>query len=398
MLSDSGRLFSSLLFLIAAAVPPQASAAGKDCPYIGILDSFQAPDDPQIIPYETRDFKDDKQTVHKTGRICRQIYRLKSGMPKPSSLEIMSNYESSIPAAGIRITNPSRSSTDEIYGTMTKDGIENWFWVYESNNDTITVTEVQVVPFKRTLLPPSGPDYRLLGHMPTAKPRTPRTVNFDEVEFKTQDKPVKVRGYYYQIIYDWPRTPFTSNLEVQENYRAALKDLGAVIVYSDTDGETVARLDDKGKAVWIDVLTNAAWTVTAVEEKPLVLTIKPPQADEMKAALDRDGHIALYINFDFNKATLKADAQPVIAQVVALMKANPGLKLSIEGHTDSVGPHDINVKLSQDRAATVVTALKAQSIDGARLSSAGFGPDKPVAPNDTEDGRAKNRRVELVKG
>jgi outer membrane protein OmpA-like peptidoglycan-associated protein len=61
----------------------------------------------------------------------------------------------------------------------------------------------------------------------------------------------------------------------------------------------------------------------------------------MKAALDRDGHIALYINFDFNKATVKPDAQPVIAQVVALMKANPGLKLSIEGHTDSIGPHDV---------------------------------------------------------
>jgi outer membrane protein OmpA-like peptidoglycan-associated protein len=82
---------------------------------------------------------------------------------------------------------------------------------------------------------------------------------------------------------------------------------------------------------------------------------------------------------------------------VALLKANPDLKLSIEGNTDSIGTHDYNVKLSQARAATVVETLKAQGIDGAHLASAGFGPDKPIAPNDTEIGRAKNRRVELVK-
>jgi len=310
----------------------------------------------------------------------------------------MSNYEQSMPGAGMKITNPDRSGTDEIYATMTKNGVENWFHVWEANGDSIGVVEVAMVPFKRTLLPPKGKDYRLLGQMPGEIPRPPVIVNYDEVQFKTQEKPVKVRGYHYEMIYDLPRTnPSSSGLEVQENYRAALKDLGAVILYQDTDGETVARLDDNGKAVWIDIISNAATTIHAVEEKPLVLTIKPPQADEMKAALDHDGHIALYVNFDFNKATLKPDAQPVVAQVVALMKANPTLKLSIEGHTDSIGPHDVNVKLSQDRAATVVAAVKAQSIDASRLSSAGFGPDKPIAPNDTEDGRAKNRRVELVK-
>jgi outer membrane protein OmpA-like peptidoglycan-associated protein len=398
MLRDTGRLFSPLLFLVVAAVPIQASAAGKDCPYIGMLDSFEAPDDPQAIAYETREFKDQKQTIKKTGKVCKQIYRLKSGLPKMSGLEIMSNYEQSIPAAGARITNPGRGGDDEIYATMTKDGVENWFYVYESNGDTVTVTEVQVMPFKRTLLASGGTDYRLLGHMPGAKPRAPVITNFDEVEFKTQDKPVKVRGYHYKMIYDASGTkPVTSGLEIQENYRAALNDLGASIAFADSDGETVARLDDNGKVVWVDILTNAATTINVVEEKPLALSIRPPQADDMKTALDRDGHIALYVNFDFNKATLKPDAQPVIAQVVALMKANSGLKLSIQGHTDSIGPHDVNVKLSQDRAATVVAALKAQSIDGARLSSAGFGPDKPISPNDTEDGRSKNRRVELVK-
>jgi outer membrane protein OmpA-like peptidoglycan-associated protein len=117
----------------------------------------------------------------------------------------------------------------------------------------------------------------------------------------------------------------------------------------------------------------------------------------MKTALDRDGHVTLYINFDFNKATLKPDAAPIIAQILALLKANPDLKLSVDGYTDGVGLHDYNVKLSQARAAAVVAALEAQSIAAGRLASAGYGPDKPIASNDTDDGRAKNRRVELVK-
>ena len=71
--------------------------------------------------------------------------------------------------------------------------------------------------------------------------------------------------------------------------------------------------------------------------------------------------------------------------------------MAIDGNTDSIGGHDYNVKLSQDRAALVVAAIAAAGIDAARLTSAGFGPDKPIASNDTEDGRAKNRRVELVK-
>jgi len=117
----------------------------------------------------------------------------------------------------------------------------------------------------------------------------------------------------------------------------------------------------------------------------------------MKDGLDKDGRVALYVNFDFAKATLKPDAQPIIAQVVALLKRNPDLSVSIDGHTDAIGLHDYNVKLSQDRAASVVAAIVAAGIDGGRLKSAGYGPDKPIAPNDTDEGRAKNRRVELVK-
>jgi len=125
--------------------------------------------------------------------------------------------------------------------------------------------------------------------------------------------------------------------------------------------------------------------------------VEPPMAESLKAELDKYGRVALYINFDFNKATLRPDAKPIIAQVLKLLQDNPDLKLSIEGHTDNVGSHDYNVKLSQTRAAAVVSSLVAAHIAPGRLSSGGSGPDRPIADNDTEKGRAKNRRVELVK-
>jgi outer membrane protein OmpA-like peptidoglycan-associated protein len=84
-------------------------------------------------------------------------------------------------------------------------------------------------------------------------------------------------------------------------------------------------------------------------------------------------------NFDFDKATLKPDAAAVIAQIVTLMKDDPSLKLEISGHT------------------AVVAAIVAQGIQAGRLSATGYGPDKPVADNGKEEGRAKNRRVELTK-
>lgn len=126
-------------------------------------------------------------------------------------------------------------------------------------------------------------------------------------------------------------------------------------------------------------------------------TVEPPSTDSLKAALDRYGRVVLYINFDFNKATLRPDARPIIAQVLALLQKYPDLNLTINGHTDNVGTHDYNVKLSRDRAAAVVAALVSAHVKPDRLSSGGFGPDDPIADNSTEKGRAKNRRVELVK-
>jgi outer membrane protein OmpA-like peptidoglycan-associated protein len=107
--------------------------------------------------------------------------------------------------------------------------------------------------------------------------------------------------------------------------------------------------------------------------------------------------VVLYgIYFDFDKATIKPESQPQLAQMVAFLRDNPDAKVYVTGHTDNKGALDYNMKLSGARATAVVKALVAAGIDGKRMVPKGVGPLAPLASNRDEAGQAKNRRVELV--
>lgn len=137
--------------------------------------------------------------------------------------------------------------------------------------------------------------------------------------------------------------------------------------------------------------------LTVVEKKSLDVKASLLPAEEMKRELDTKGHVALYINFDFNKADVKPEARPAIDEILKLLKNNPSLNLTVEGHTDNAGTPAYNQGLSDARAKSVVAALVANGIEGGRLKAVGYGQEKPIADNGTDAGRAKNRRVELVK-
>lgn len=99
--------------------------------------------------------------------------------------------------------------------------------------------------------------------------------------------------------------------------------------------------------------------------------------------------------FDFDKSTLRPESYAELDRLVKLLNDYPNLKIEISGHTDSKGSDDYNLKLSQDRAAVVVNYLISKGIDKGRLKSAGYGETKPIATNDTDDGRQMNRRTEF---
>lgn len=96
------------------------------------------------------------------------------------------------------------------------------------------------------------------------------------------------------------------------------------------------------------------------------------------------------------QASLRPEARGNLGSVVEFVQARPGARVLIEGHTDSTGGANLNQTLSQQRADAVRQALAEQGVDASRMQSAGFGPDRPVADNGTADGRARNRRVEVI--
>lgn len=199
-----------------------------------------------------------------------------------------------------------------------------------------------------------------------------------------------------------------SSLQIIRNYANAMKAAGGTVFQQglcegeacgDLDGTAflTGRMSKKGQEVWLEVspADEGAWyRLTAVAKQAMRQDIT---AGEMLEALNAKGRVALYINFDTGKHAIKAESRPVIEQVVALLRENPALKLSVEGHTDDTGEAEGNKRLSTARAKAVMAALVEAGVAAERLSSAGFGREKPLADNKTEEGRAKNRRVELVK-
>jgi outer membrane protein OmpA-like peptidoglycan-associated protein len=122
------------------------------------------------------------------------------------------------------------------------------------------------------------------------------------------------------------------------------------------------------------------------------------KASAVSDSLGREGRIALYaIQFDTAKADIKPESQPQLAELVSFLQGNPSVKALIVGHTDNQGALDYNIDLSKRRAQAVVAALSSAGVAPARLVAQGVGMAAPLATNDSDEGRAKNRRVELVK-
>jgi OOP family OmpA-OmpF porin len=139
------------------------------------------------------------------------------------------------------------------------------------------------------------------------------------------------------------------------------------------------------------------------KEEPKKAKPKPPPAPpaEPKAepapepAPVQEKIVLRGVNFDFDKSLIRADAGVILDEVVSILSGKPDVQIRVEGHTDATGPDAYNQGLSERRAASVRKYLVEQGIAASRLSAVGFGESKPIATNDTREGRALNRRVEL---
>ena len=194
--------------------------------------------------------------------------------------------------------------------------------------------------------------------------------------------------------WDYGTREGVSEIQVFRNFETALKQAGMKIVYEDSPGTITANKVD----TWYWLQNSGSYYYQTL------LTVKSMQqevtadASSIADELSKSGHIALYgIHFETAKATILPDSETVLAEVAKMLQQNPDVKVRIEGHTDNVGSAAANQTLSEKRAQAVVAWLSSHGIEGSRLQAKGWGASKPVDDNATEDGRAKNRRVELVK-
>jgi OOP family OmpA-OmpF porin len=225
--------------------------------------------------------------------------------------------------------------------------------------------------------------------------------DFNFYEFPiTYDSTHRVEGKYWMVDYYVKEgVKPSSPLATVRNYQAAIQKAGGkIVLVNDTDWQRVCGYFTKnGAETWAYIMPrDQGWgyTIYIVQQEAMKQEIT---SNVMMDSLNATGHISLAINFDTGKSTIKDESKPIIDQMVELMKTNPELKVEIQGHTDNVGKPDANLKLSDERAHAVMQALLDAGIAQDRMTAKGYGDTRPVADNSTEEGRAMNRRVELVK-
>lgn len=249
---------------------------------------------------------------------------------------------------------------------------------------------------------------------------------YEEKYFFYDNGLVKVVGgkYFHTQIHPEDNVEFSETF-VLNNYKKAIKKAGGVELYSGpipfkaTDLITEKKpaytrdlydyqstqykqfvIRTPNENIWIEL--NYGGNVnfidlTVVKEEKLKESIAIIKADDMQKELEVSGKAVVYIKFDIDKATLKQDGEQAVEEIAKLLNSTKSLKLSIEGHTDNTGSAAHNKTLSQKRAETVLNSLVSTGIEKSRLKAVGFGGEKPLVPNNTEENKSKNRRVELVK-
>ena len=239
---------------------------------------------------------------------------------------------------------------------------------------------------------------------------------FARLELARASDPAKIGGksekvskegeywYYFDYIQRDADNKVPSRVEIFRNYENALKAAGGEMLHADGDRAFTYRITrpsgeywglvgcGAGSAAACDRIQHKIVRVAAMEQSVVV------SADQIGKSLADTGKVVFYgIYFDTDKAAIKPESDPTLAEMAKYLKARGAAQVFIVGHTDSQGPLERNEALSRERAEAVAKALASKhGIAAERMTPEGVGPLAPVAANDAEAGRAKNRRVEMV--
>ncbi len=244
-------------------------------------------------------------------------------------------------------------------------------------------------------------DHPLFNRMPNFVLTDCRIKDYDKIDFIDENEnDVAIEGKLHQANYSIKegfRAP--SELQIIRNYRNAIEKIGGKVVKEYSNDIYLTLTKDNTK-YWIIVdasNSGEAYDLTILEKAEMSQDVVA-NSDAIYDDIQKTGHASIYgIYFDFNKSDIKPESEPAIKEIAKMLNQNKNLKVYIVGHTDNVGSLDYNMKLSQARADAVVKELiNKYKISPNRLKAYGVASLAPVNSNNTEEGRAKNRRVEIV--
>ena len=245
-------------------------------------------------------------------------------------------------------------------------------------------------------------DHPLFNRMPGY-----RITGYNEHDFNVysdfyieKGKNISVEGHTYNINYGLNKgVQPASGPQVLRNYKNAVKKAGGSVVYEE-DSNVYLKLVKDNRVTWVRVNASGdaySYFVWIIEEAEMEQDIvADPKA--MGDAIELTGRVAIYgIYFDTDSYKIKPESNPTLKAIAELLKTKSSLNVYVVGHSDFTGDFDHNMKLSENRAKSVVDALvKDYGINEKRLFGKGVGPLSPVSTNKTDEGKQLNRRVELV--
>jgi outer membrane protein OmpA-like peptidoglycan-associated protein len=289
----------------------------------------------------------------------------------------------------------------ELFLHYQKDGVEAWAETDPSpERASVDIVEIAPMPFNFTLTAPSATpepvnpnagNFPWLGPLPGSKfsRSTLDTAPF-YVDIKGASEPELVASSSIIKAYYAPPDGLSNSL-FRIAYHDALTAAGWTIVHESmaSDVAISAHFTKNGRNLWASLHKNDSYDIRVADAGAV--------NKDLGSSLKTNCHVAVYgVLFDFNKSTLQPASDPVLQQILDLLKKSPTLKIEAQGHTDNVGGDAYNQTLSEARAKAILTWLTQHGIAGDRLTAKGFGKTRPIADNATDAGRAKNRRVEIA--